>query len=148
MRVWTDSTASIGICKRQGLGKVRHLALQDMDPTESSSRNFELYKIPGERNLADLFTKFGLPPDRVEMLLQLLGCNFADGRPTSVPSFKVEGGLRIFQADAAGAIAERRPSLGCLKAAEVCIHRRRYTTAHYDSAEAWALATATPEASP
>ena len=25
LRVWTDSTASIGICKWQGLGKVRHL---------------------------------------------------------------------------------------------------------------------------
>ena len=24
-RVWTDSSAAIGICKRQGLGKLRHL---------------------------------------------------------------------------------------------------------------------------
>ena len=25
VRVWTDSSAAIGICSRQGLGKVRHL---------------------------------------------------------------------------------------------------------------------------
>ena len=28
VRVWTDSTAAIGICGRQGLGKLRHLACQ------------------------------------------------------------------------------------------------------------------------
>ena len=25
LRVWTDSTAAVGICSRQGLGKMRHL---------------------------------------------------------------------------------------------------------------------------
>ena len=25
MRVWTDSSATIGICSRQGLGKLRHV---------------------------------------------------------------------------------------------------------------------------
>ena len=29
-RMRTDSTASVGICKRQGLGKVRHLQVQDL----------------------------------------------------------------------------------------------------------------------
>ena len=68
MRVW-NSTASIGICKRQGLGKVRHLAVQDLWVQQRvRAGDFELYKIPGERNPADLFTKFGLPPDRIEML--------------------------------------------------------------------------------
>ena len=137
MMVWTDSTASIDICKRQGLGKVRHLAVQDLWVQQRvRAGDFELYKILGERNPADLFTKFGLPPERVEMLLQLLGCNFADGRLASAPSLKVEGGLRIFQVDAAGAIAERHPNLGRLKAEEISRHRRRYTTAHYDSREA------------
>ena len=28
VRVWTDSTATIGICKRQGLGKLRHIDIQ------------------------------------------------------------------------------------------------------------------------
>ena len=30
MRVWTDSAASVGICSRQGLGKVRYLAAQEL----------------------------------------------------------------------------------------------------------------------
>ena len=30
LRVWTDSTAAIGICGRQGLGKLRHLACQTL----------------------------------------------------------------------------------------------------------------------
>ena len=142
MRVWTDSTASIGICKRQGLGKVRHLAVQDLWVQQRvRAGDFELYKVPGERNPADLFTKFGLPPDRIEMLLQLLGCHFAEGRPASAPSLKIEGGLRIFQIDSAGAVTEKRPSPGRLLARETVEHRRRYTTSHYHSREAWALAT-------
>ena len=79
------------------------------------------------------------------MLLQLLGCNFADGRPASAPSLKVKGGLKIFQVVAAGAITERRPGLGRLQAEEVIRHRRRYTTSHYDSREAWALAAVVPK---
>ena len=58
LRLWTDSTASKGICARQGLGKVRHLDVQDLW-IQQRIRNgdFELYKIPGERNPGDLFTK-------------------------------------------------------------------------------------------
>ena len=142
MRVWTDSTASIGICKRQGLGKVRHLAVQDLWVQQRvRAGDFELYKIPGERNPADLFTKFGLPPDRIEMLLQLLGCHFADGRPASASSLKVEGGLRIFQVDSTGAVTEGCSGPGRLRAQATVEHRRHYTTSHYHSREAWALAT-------
>ena len=58
LRVWTDSSASKGMCARQGLGKVRHLDVQDLW-IQQRVRNgdFELYKIPGERNPGDLFTK-------------------------------------------------------------------------------------------
>ena len=28
--IWTDSTATQGICGRQGLGKIRHLDVQDL----------------------------------------------------------------------------------------------------------------------
>ena len=30
VRFWTDSTASIGMCSRQGIGKVRHMDTQVM----------------------------------------------------------------------------------------------------------------------
>ena len=130
LRVWTDSTASIGICKRQGLGKVRHLAVQDLWVQQRvRAGDFELYKVPGERNQADLFTKFGLPADRAEMLLQLPGCRFAAGRPKTAPDLKVEGGMKIFMVDSSGAIRERRSSPTRLSAEQVQCNRRLYTTA-------------------
>ena len=68
LRIWTDSTASIGICKRQGLGKVRHLAVQDLWIQQRvRSGDFDLYKIPGERNPADLFMKFGIQIGRAHV---------------------------------------------------------------------------------
>ena len=35
IRVWTDSSAALGICSRQGLGKLRHIDTHThvMDPT-------------------------------------------------------------------------------------------------------------------
>ena len=38
VRVWTDSTAAIGICGRQGLGKLRHLACQSLWTAESQDQ--------------------------------------------------------------------------------------------------------------
>ena len=51
LRVWTDSTAAIGICGRAGLGKLRHI------DTRVKDASVELRKIKGEVNPADLFTK-------------------------------------------------------------------------------------------
>ena len=58
LRVWTDSTATIGICGRAGLGKLRHIdtrALWIQQRVKDAS--VELRKIKGEVNPADLFTK-------------------------------------------------------------------------------------------
>ena len=73
LRVWTDSSASKGICSRQGLGKVHHLDTQDLW-VQQRIRNgdFALYKIQGERNPGDLFTKAILTHPRIETLLRLL----------------------------------------------------------------------------
>ena len=51
LRVWTDSTASKGICARQGLGKIRHLDAQELW-VQQRIRNGELglYKVAGEEN--------------------------------------------------------------------------------------------------
>ena len=59
VRVWTDSTASIGMCSRQGLGKVRHLDVQLMWIQQRiRNHDLDLYKVLGEENPADLMTKF------------------------------------------------------------------------------------------
>ena len=97
MRVWTDSTASIGMCSRQGLGKVRHLAVQTMW-IQQRVRNHDIdpYKVLGEENPADLMTKAGIPHDRITHLIRLMGCEFQSGRPASAPTLRTEGGMKAF----------------------------------------------------
>ena len=97
MRVWTDSTASVGICSRQGLGKVRHLAVQELWVQQRiRNHDFALYKIAGEDNPADLFTKAGLSQERIRSLLTALGCEFRGGRPAAAPALRQEGGTKLF----------------------------------------------------
>ena len=105
LRVWTDSTASIGICKRQGLGKVHHLDVQDLWVQQRvRSGDFDLYKIPGERNPGDRSTKFCFSQKRIKFLVHLLGCEFREGRAGSAPSLRTEGGVTTFEVDEDGTV--------------------------------------------
>ena len=89
VRVWTDSSAAIGICSRQGLGKLRHVATHTLWVQEKvRTRAIELRKVRGEVNPADLFTKHQLSKDRVESLVRLFGCEYRDGRPISAPQLR------------------------------------------------------------
>ena len=89
VRVWTDSTAAIGICSRQGLGKLRHIATHTLWVQEKvRSKAIELRKVHGEVNPADLFTKHLLGRERVEMLVDLFGCQYRAGRAESAPKLR------------------------------------------------------------
>ena len=58
MRVHTDSSASIGMCTRQGIGKVRHMDTQIMWIQQRIRNNdLDLYKVDGEENPADILAK-------------------------------------------------------------------------------------------
>ena len=58
VRVWTDSFAAVGICSRQGLGKLRHIDTHTLWVQQAvRSKRIELRKVSGEVNPADLFTK-------------------------------------------------------------------------------------------
>ncbi len=49
IRLWTDSSAAVGICQRQGLGKLRHLETHTLWVQHAvRSQRIELRKIPGE----------------------------------------------------------------------------------------------------
>ena len=97
VRVWTDSTASIGMCSRQGLGKVRHLDVQTMWIQQRiRNHDLDLYKVLGDENPADLMTKAGIPQDRIKHLIQLMGCEFRGGRPETAPTLRTEGGTKAF----------------------------------------------------
>ena len=53
-----DSAAAIGICRRSGIGRVRHLAVGQLWVQEKLKTGaFKLYKVAGEQNPADALTK-------------------------------------------------------------------------------------------
>ena len=96
VRVWTDSSAAIGICSRQGLGKLRHIATHTLWIQERvRDGTIELRKVRGEVNPADLFTKHLLSRERVTNLTQLFGCEFRGGRPANAPQLRKEGGIEV-----------------------------------------------------
>ena len=86
LTVLTDATAAIGICRRRGLGKVRHLAVADLwvqDRVES--KDFELRKVLGRDNPADMLTKHVDYPTMVRHL-DKLGLTAESGRAESAPA--------------------------------------------------------------
>ena len=89
VRVWTDSTATIGICGRQGLGKLRHVDTQCLWIQQRvRDRTIELVKVRGEENPADLFTKHLTSRQRIHDLLAMFGCRYATGRAATAPKLR------------------------------------------------------------
>ena len=69
LRLWVDSTAAKAIVSRMGLGKVRHMEVKYLWAQEAHrNARFEVRKIPGELNPADVSTK---PESATEMIDKL-----------------------------------------------------------------------------
>ena len=76
LRVWTDSSAAIGICSRQGLGKLRHLDTHTLWVQQAvRTKMVELRKVDGEVNPADLLTKHSISRQRLADLIDLYGAS-------------------------------------------------------------------------
>ena len=89
LRVWTDSTATIGICGRQGLGRLRHIDTQCLWIQQRvRDGTVSLLKARGEDNPADLFTKHLAVSDRIPKLLELFGCEYRGGRSQLAPALR------------------------------------------------------------
>ena len=89
VRVWTDSSAAMGTASRQGLGKMRHLECHSLWLQQRLRRKeFELRKVDGTANPADLFTKHMDSASKLQALVALFGCEYRDGRPESAPKLK------------------------------------------------------------
>ncbi len=58
LRLWTYSSAAIGICSRQGLGKLRHLDTHTLWVQQAvREKRVDLRKVDGEADPADIVTK-------------------------------------------------------------------------------------------
>ena len=83
--VKSDATAAIGMAKRQGLGRVRHLATSDLWIQQRLRQGaFSILKHPGASNSADLMTKVKARSDILKFL-ELMGFQVGVGRPASAP---------------------------------------------------------------
>jgi len=86
VRVWTDSSAAMGVCTRQGLGKLRHLETHTLWVQEKvRNKSIELRKVRGDVNPADLFTKYLPAKDKISQLVSLFECRYMEGRAVSAP---------------------------------------------------------------
>ena len=56
--LFIDAKAALGIINRQGLGKVRHIEVQDLWLQEAvKKKRIEIFKVDGNDNVSDLMTK-------------------------------------------------------------------------------------------
>ena len=78
--VHSDATAAIGISKRRGLGKVRHLHTSDLWIQDKVKKEeIQIVKIPGSDNPADAFTKY-LDQTVMNKALETMNLHFLEGR--------------------------------------------------------------------
>ena len=81
----SDATAAIGMARRQGLGRVRHLATSDLWIQQRlRAGDFSVQKHPGVTNSADLVTKVK-PRSDILKFLGLMGFMVGQGRPLISP---------------------------------------------------------------
>ena len=86
LEIHSDATAAIGMCKRQGLGRVRHLATADLWMQQRIKlKHFKLFKLPGTMNPSDLMTKHKSRPE-IERFLTMLGIAAERGRSKLAPA--------------------------------------------------------------
>lgn len=86
IHLFTDATAAIGICRRRGLGKIRHLHVSDLWVQDRLKRgDFSLSKIAGSENPADILTKH---VSRELLVKHMAAMNLSreSGRASSAPS--------------------------------------------------------------
>ena len=86
IEIHSDATAAIGICKRQGLGRVRHLATADLWIQQKVRvRELKLYKLPGKENPSDMLTKYKSAPE-ASRFMSMIGVQVLTGRPMLAPA--------------------------------------------------------------
>ena len=81
LQLYADSSAAIGICRRSGIGRVRHLAVGQLWVQERlRAGHFSLFKVCGTAKTAGLMTKH-LSGPAISTHLASLHCQPEQGRP-------------------------------------------------------------------
>ena len=107
LHVHADSSAAIGICRRTGIGKVRHLAVGQLWVQERvRSGDFSLHKVAGEQNPADLLTK-PVPAELIRRHTASRGLVSESGRAESAPRTE---GYEVAQGVGGASATAPRPS--------------------------------------
>ena len=88
IEVLTDATAAIGICRRRGPGKIRHLSTADLWIQERvKSGEIVLTKVAGESNIADALTKH-VDKRTLEKHVKSMNIREDYGRAASAPTIE------------------------------------------------------------
>ena len=88
VEVLTDATAAIGICRRRGLGKIRHLHVADLWIRDRLRRGgVSLTKVAGSDSPADILTKH-VHKDVMMKHMSLMGIYAEARRASSVPTLQ------------------------------------------------------------
>ena len=83
IQVHSDASAAVGIARRRGLGKVRHLEVTDLWVQEQvRSKKVSLVKVAGDSNPADALTKY-VDKGKLHKALDLMSMKKLDGRAAS-----------------------------------------------------------------
>ena len=83
--IHSDATAALGICRRKGLGKIRHLDCTDLWIQEAvHSKRIFLHKVDGKQNPADVLTKYVDRPT-MKAALDKMSMVQLTGRPACAP---------------------------------------------------------------
>ena len=85
--VRSDAVAAIGMVKRQGLGRVRHLAVADLwVQQKAKSGSVQFHKLDGKLNTSDMLTK-AVERDVILKHMETLSLEFRAGRNPATPNF-------------------------------------------------------------
>lgn len=92
IRLYADSSAAIGICRRNGIGRVRHLAVNQLWVQGMLQAGaLALHKVPGEENPADILTKH-VGRDILDRHMVRMSLHRATGRAATAPEVSADIG--------------------------------------------------------
>jgi hypothetical protein len=83
----TDANAAIGVASRRGMGKIRHIEVNQLWLQDKvSKKEVKVVKIKGDENPADHLTKF-LSQNGIKQHMDWIGQRYVKGRHRLMPEY-------------------------------------------------------------